>query len=130
MAALRRPMPTKTFLVEDSETIRAHLVPAMRDLADVEVIATAESEGEAVAWLASHTGDLQLAVVDLLLKEGSGLGVAKHIRRVRPDLPVAILTNYATPSTRDRALAAGASAVFDKSTELEDFFAYCMTLQR
>lgn len=45
-------MPTKTFLVEDSATIRANLVPAMRDLADVEVVGCAESESEAVAWLA------------------------------------------------------------------------------
>ena len=121
-------MPTKTFLVEDSATIRANLVPAMRDLADVEVVAYAESESEAVAWLAAYTGELHLAVVDLLLREGSGLGVAKHFSRARPELRLVILTNYATASTRERALAAGASAVFDKSTELEEFFAYCVGL--
>ena len=123
-------MATKTYLVEDSATIRANLVPAMRDLADVEVIAWAETESEAVAWLAAHTGDLHLAVVDLLLREGSGLGVAKHFRAARAQLPVVILTNYATASTRERALAAGASAIFDKSAELEEFFAYCTALQR
>lgn len=122
-------MPTKTFLVEDNATIRANLVPAMRDLADVEVIASAETESEALAWLASYTGELHLVVVDLLLREGSGLGVAKHFRRARSQLPIVILTNYATPSTRERARAAGASALFDKSTELEEFFDYCMALQ-
>jgi two-component system OmpR family response regulator len=123
-------MATKTFLVEDSATIRANLIPAMRDLADVEVIGCAESESEAVAWLAMHTGDLHLVVVDLLLREGSGLGVVKQARRARSQLPIVILTNYATASTRERALAAGASAVFDKSTELEEFFAYCRALSR
>ncbi|RZL90448.1 MAG: response regulator [Variovorax sp.] len=123
-------MPIQTFLVEDSATIRATLIPAMRDLADVEVIGCAESESEAVDWLAMHTGDLHLAVVDLLLREGSGLGIAQHFRRVRSQLPIVILTNYATASTRERALAVGASAVFDKSTELEEFFDYCMALQR
>lgn len=123
-------MPTKTFLVEDSATIRANLIPAMRELADVEVIACVESESEAVAWLATHTGDLHLAVVDLLLREGSGLGVAKHFRRARSQLVIVILTNYATASTRERAIAAGASAIFDKSTELEEFLAYCAALRR
>lgn len=122
-------MPTKTFLVEDNATIRANLIPAMRDLAGVEVIAYAESESEAVTWLEAHTGDLDLAVVDLLLKEGSGLGVAEHFRRERSQLPIVILTNYATAGIRERSSAAGASAVFDKSTELEEFLAFCMALQ-
>jgi hypothetical protein len=39
-----------------------------------------------------------------------------------------ILTNCATPSTREWALAARASDLFDKSTELEEFFGYT-TLQ-
>ncbi|RST50112.1 response regulator [Variovorax sp. MHTC-1] len=123
-------MSTKTFLVEDSATIRANLVPAMRELADVEVIACVETESEAVAWLATYTGDLHLAVVDLLLREGSGLGVTRHFRRARSQLAIVVLTNYATTSTRGRAMAAGASAVFDKSTELEEFFAYCAALSR
>jgi DNA-binding NarL/FixJ family response regulator len=122
-------MTTKTFLVEDSAIIRANLVPAMRDLADVEVIGFAETESEAIAWLASHTAELHLVVVDLLLREGSGLGVARQFRSARSELPIVILTNYATASTRGRALAAGASVIFDKSTELEDFFDYCRTLQ-
>jgi CheY-like chemotaxis protein len=36
-----------------------------------------------------------------------------------------VLTNYATPDIRKRALALGADAVFDKTLELEDFLAYC-----
>ncbi|KWT69268.1 Response regulator receiver [Variovorax sp. WDL1] len=102
----------------------------MRDLADVEVIGFAETESEALVWLASHTAELHLVVVDLLLREGSGLGVAKHFRSARSDLPIVILTNYATATTRERALAAGASVVFDKSTELEEFFAYCVALPK
>lgn len=122
-------MATKTFLVEDSATVRASLVPAMRDLAGVEVIEFAETQSEAIAWLASHTAELHLVVVDLLLREGPGLGVAKHYRRARSELPIVIRTNYATASTRERALAAGASIVFDKSTDLEEFFDYCRSLQ-
>ena len=114
-------------LVEDNATIRANLVPALLDLAGVEVVAFVETEAQAILWLATHAGCLHLAVVDLLLKEGSGLGVAKHLRRMRPELSIVIFTNYATPYIRERSLAAGASAIFDKSAEQEEFFAYCAT---
>lgn len=39
---------------------------------------------------------------------------------------VAVLTNYATDTMRKAALDAGADAFFDKSTELEAFFEFCL----
>jgi two-component system OmpR family response regulator len=39
---------------------------------------------------------------------------------------VVVLTNYATPEIRRRATDLGADAVFDKSSELDGLFAYCM----
>jgi DNA-binding NarL/FixJ family response regulator len=38
---------------------------------------------------------------------------------------VVVLTNYATPDIRRRALALGADAVFDKTNELDKFLGYC-----
>jgi len=38
---------------------------------------TCETEHEARAWLSHNNGDWKLAIVDLFLKEGSGLGVLK-----------------------------------------------------
>lgn len=122
-------MSVKTFLVEDNAAIRAHLIPAMQDFADVEVIAFVETEPDAALWLASYAGDLHLVVADLLLREGSGLGVMRHFRQQRPMLPLVILTNYATKATRERSMAVGATAVFDKSTELEEFLAFCNVLR-
>tara|TARA_Y100001972_G_C7660621_1_gene333153 strand:- start:452 stop:634 length:183 start_codon:yes stop_codon:yes gene_type:complete len=39
-------------------------------------------------------------------------------------------TNYATADARQRCLAAGADAVFDKSTELDAFLAFCEDVER
>ncbi|MBT2326379.1 response regulator [Variovorax paradoxus] len=122
-------MSVKTLLVEDNPTIRAHLVPTMRDLADVEVIDVVETESDATYWLASHGGDLHLVVVDLLLKQGSGLGVLRHFRKERPSLALVVLSNYAPAIMRERSMSAGATAVFDKSTELEEFLAFCVSLR-
>jgi two-component system OmpR family response regulator len=39
---------------------------------------------------------------------------------------VIVLTNYATPPIRQRCLALGADAVFDKATEIEEFTKYAV----
>jgi CheY-like chemotaxis protein len=39
---------------------------------------------------------------------------------------VIVLTNYATPAVRERCLAIGADAVFDKSNEIEEFTRYAL----
>lgn len=114
------------FLVEDNQKIRDHLIPALADLGSASVIAIAQSEPEAIAWLAHHKGQWDLAVVDLFLEEGNGLGVVEWARGREPRQRVAVLTNYATDTMRKAALDAGADAFFDKSTELEAFFEFCL----
>ncbi|MEJ8827263.1 response regulator [Variovorax humicola] len=118
-------MPLTTILVEDSETIRANLIPAMAELADIEVITIAETASEALLALEQHGVGWDLAVVDLFLREGSGLTVLRACQNRPSHQNVVVLTNYPTPEMRRRCLALGADAVFDKSTELEAFFAHC-----
>ena len=52
-------------------------------------------------------------------------------RHRAPHQKVVILTNYATPVIRERSVALGADAVFDKSTELDRLMQFCteQTLQ-
>lgn len=114
-----------TYIVEDSATIRENLISALEEIAPVKVVGFAESEHEACDWLASHNGDWQLAIVDLFLKEGSGLGVLKGSRSRADYQKVVVLTNYATDDIRARCMALGADAVFDKSNELELLFDFC-----
>lgn len=67
----------------------------------------------------------QLAVVDLFLREGSGLDVLRSIQRRLPHQRVAVLTNYPFSEMRERTMGLGAAVFFDKSTELEQFFNWC-----
>lgn len=114
-----------TFLVEDNLTIRENLIPALEDLADASVVGFAETETEASEWLAAHSTEWHLAIVDLFLREGSGLGVLSSCRVRLPHQKVVVLSNYATEDIRERCLRMGADAVFDKSTELEALIDYC-----
>src|SRR4051794_19345388 len=104
-----------TFLVEDNPTIRDNLIPALEDMVNASIVGVAETEADAAKWLASHGDEWQLAIVDLFLKEGSGLGVLASCRERKPQQRVVVLTNYATADIRERCLKLGADAVFDKS---------------
>lgn len=114
-----------TYLAEDNQIIRENLIDTLEEIADVQVVAHAVTQAEASRWLTLHDGTWHLAIVDLFLKEGSGLGVLAGCRHREPYQKVVVLTNYATPEIRRRAAELGADAVFDKTTEIDALLAYC-----
>ncbi len=117
--------PLVVFLVEDNALIRDNLIVALAELVNMNVVAWAESEDAAAEWLRDHPGGWKLAVIDLFLREGSGLGVLKACRARAPGQRAVVLTNYADIDIRTQCLALGADAVFDKSTELDAFLDFC-----
>ena len=119
----------KAYVVEDNLLIRDNLKESLKELLNVEVIGHAATEQAACRWLTTHSRDWQLLIVDLFLLEGTGLGVIKQCLRHSNQQRVVVLSNYATEDIRSRCLACGADAVFDKSTELEQFFSYCAVKQ-
>jgi two-component system, OmpR family, response regulator len=114
-----------SYLAEDNETIARNLIETLQEICEVKVVAVGATQNEATQWLAMHDHEWDLAIVDLFLKEGSGLGVLAGCRNRDDWQKVVVLTNYATPEIRKRATELGANAVFDKSSELEQLFAYC-----
>ena len=115
-----------TYIVEDSTTILENLISTLEEISPVVVVGFADNELEASTWLSAHNGDWQLAIVDLFLKEGSGLGVLKGCQNRRSDQKVVVLSNYATSDIRRRCAELGSDAVFDKSNELDELLDYCM----
>jgi DNA-binding NarL/FixJ family response regulator len=120
--------PITTYIVEDSQVIRDDLIAALEELVPVEVVGTAEDESSAVEWLARPVPAVDLVIVDIFLKGGSGLGVLRAVSSRLPKTRVIVLSNYATEDIRRRCLALGAHRVFDKSTELEALLLYCERL--
>lgn len=118
-------MSLVTILIEDNATIRESLIPALAEFANAEVIAVAETAAEGIAALAAHADRWRLAVVDMFLKEGNGLDVLRAARQRGRDQRIVVLTNYATDTMRQKSIAAGADAVFDKSTEIDLFLELC-----
>ena len=121
-------MPFRVFIVEDSSTIRDNLIETLKELAQFEPVGTAETEHEAKRWLARN--DWDLAVMDLFLREGSGLNVLEACRQRKAGQNVVVLSNHSSRDVRWRCKQLGADAVFDKSTELEALVEYCKQHRR
>jgi DNA-binding NarL/FixJ family response regulator len=118
----------KTYLVEDSPVILRDLVATLEELAPVKVIGTAEHEQSAVGWLGNLANPVDLVIIDIFLKSGSGLGVLKSIHGLRPAAKLVVLTNYATPDMHRKCMALGADRVFDKSNDIDALIQYCNRL--
>ena len=115
----------RTYLVEDNATIRDNLIATLEELTSIQAIGSSDSENEGTAWLQNNPDDWDLAILDLFLKQGSGLGVLVGCQNRRPYQKVVVLSNYATPDIRRRCAQLGVDAVFDKSNEIEGLIEFC-----
>ena len=119
-------MRLKTYIVEDNPTIRENLIGTLEELAGIDAVGTAETEDVGKAWLTANRDDWDLAIVDLFLKQGSGLGVLAACRDRPSRQKVVVLSNYATADIRQRCAQLGVDAVFDKSNEIDALVDYCI----
>ncbi len=119
-------MRLKTFIVEDNATIRENLIGTLEELTCVQAVGTAETELEGRQWLTQNASSWNLAIVDLFLREGTGLGVLDACQDRQSNQKVIVLSNYATADIRQRCAQLGVDAVFDKSNEIDALVAYCL----
>ena len=101
-------------LVEDSPRIAER----MRELLQQEglrVLATVEDEPSAIQALRDLPIDL--LILDLQLKIGTGFGVLEAIGIERP--PTIVMTNYALPQYRERARKLGVEHFLNKAMDFE-----------
>lgn len=121
--------PLKTYIVEDSQVIRENLIATLEELVPVEVVGTAEDEVSAVQWLQRPGRQVDLVIIDIFLKGGSGLGVLRAIdgsRGTDGQTPKrVVLSNFATQDMRRKCLELGADRVFDKSNDIDALIQYC-----
>jgi two-component system, OmpR family, response regulator len=120
----------RVFLVEDSPSVRDRLNDFLAEPGKVEMIGFAATEADAVRELGAQIVDV--AIVDLHLKEGTGIGVIESVRAMHASPPptIIVLTNYAFPEFEVACRERGADYFFDKSTQFGDVKLLLQTLQR
>ena len=120
-------MTIRVFLVEDNSLIRESLIEALEELAPVKVVGFAVTEDSAVTWLAANPSGCDLAVIDIFLDRGSGLGVLLACKELQW-VEAVVLSNYVTVEMKRKCIDLGARRIFDKSREIEDLVEFCTRL--
>lgn len=118
----------RVVIVEDSPLIRARLSESLSEIPNVEIVEQVETEAAALAVM--RDGGWDAAVLDLQLKQGTGLGLLKALAQGArpPSTKIIVFTNYAFPQYRDRSMALGADYFFDKAREFHRVREVLLTL--
>ena len=118
-------MSIATIVVEDNKSISENLIIALKERTNVQVIAVVETSVDALALVDKNSADWELMILDLSLREGTGLSVLQACHDRTAHQHILVFTSMATPHIRQKCLELGANAIFDKSSELQELFDYC-----
>lgn len=119
------PDMLKIFLIEDSLLLQELLGSMLSELVGVEYVGCADGEAEALRRLAENPVDL--VIIDVELKQGSGIGVLDALQTDsdRYGAPrKVVLTNYGHTTMRQRCERFGMDAFFDKSLHINQLLDY------
>jgi two-component system OmpR family response regulator len=105
----------KILLVEDSKVLAERLSEAIAQVAGVNLIGTTDTEGVAIAVAIKE--DVDVIVLDLHLKQGTGFGVMRALATLQRKPTVIVLTNFGLPEYEKASLAFGAALFLDKARD-------------
>jgi len=105
----------KVFLVEDSPLLRTRLEAMLATIPGASAAGHAEGAQEAIRRILEERPEA--VVLDIHLKEGSGLDVLRAVHEAAPGVGIFVLTNYPEENYRRIAAQLGALGFFDKSSE-------------
>ncbi len=97
-------------VVDDEAVIR----DAVRMILGSEGWSVARAEDATTALAHPGLESCRLVLCDMMLPGQSGLEVVREVRRRRPDVPIVMITGFATAENATRAIEAGASAFLAK----------------
>ena len=94
------------------------LIDSLARVPGLEIVGVAETVSDAVEEFESQGPDV--VVLDLSLREGSGLDVLRVIKLRKPGCQVLVFTGHDQASYRQHCLAAGADFFFSKNRQHDE----------
>jgi two-component system, NarL family, nitrate/nitrite response regulator NarL len=104
----------KLLVVDDHPVVRGGLCALLLQIEKDAIVLQAGDAEEGLAIVAQH-GDLDIVILDIAMPGMNGFQAIVEFGRVRPALPVIVLTSSENPEDVRRALAKGALGYVPKS---------------
>lgn len=104
----------KLLIVDDHPVLREGLAALLAHAAPDTIVLQAGSAREALGLVEAHA-DIDVVVLDLVMPGMGGLSALAEFGKVRPDLPVIVLSSSEDPQDVRKALAQGALGYVPKS---------------
>jgi len=104
-------------IIDDHPVVRAGISKMINAEADLQVCCEASDRDEAVKFLAHEP--LDMIIMDLSLKDASGLDLIEEFASSKPDIPILTLSMHDESLYAERALRAGAKGYVMKQVGTE-----------
>jgi len=108
----------KIIIADDHPVVRKGLKQILSEETDVELVKEARNDSEVLNLLHAH--DWDAVVLDLTMPGRGGLELLTELKRLRPKLPVLVLTVHPEDQYAVRALKEGASGYMNKESAPEE----------
>ena len=105
-------------IADDHEIVRAGLKQIISDDEDMVVLGESNNGENLIELVKKNEYDIVL--LDLKMSGISGIDVIKHLRVIKPDLPIIVLSMHAEDQYAVRTIKAGASGYLTKETAAEN----------
>ncbi len=109
----------KLLLVEDSAVLANHLTETIADFPQIDLIKAVDSEASALIEIRKR--HIDVVVLDLQLKQGSGFGVLHALGNLQQKPCVIVLTNHDSAPYEQKAISLGARYFLDKARDVQRF---------
>ena len=110
--------PIRVFLLDDHELVRRGLRDLLEEAGDIEVVGEAGLVHDALVRIGALQPDV--AILDGLLPDGSGIDVCRDVRSRQPDTACLILTSYDDDQALFAAIMGGAAGYVLKQIKGHD----------
>jgi DNA-binding NarL/FixJ family response regulator len=107
----------RVLLVEDSPVICNLVTTIINNVAGLNVVESVDTEADAIG--AVQRGNVDVVILDLQLRTGTGFGVLRALRAMAKKPAVVVFTNFPLSTYREAALALGATHFLDKSRDYD-----------
>lgn len=113
-------MPLRVLICDDHDMVRDALASVLNDIDDLDVVATSSSVDNTIAYFDANPEAIDVAVIDVRLRDGVGHDITRWIKNHQPRVHVVLLTSFMEDELLVEAYTSNADAIVLKGSPTSD----------